>query len=162
MGATADAIGIPSSRGNGLRVETEAADEKQTEPEGDHVREDNARELLCGHAPARVEPISNGRTRQHREADVVGDGIGEERRHGDAPWRQMSPEVREGEKVVAGQDAVVDGREKNGQASARLRYSTGPPSVRAMSRRAARSAAPPVPPRTRRSRSARAARRARV
>ena len=70
----------------------------------------------AGDAPARVEAIAHRCARQHREADAVGDGVGEKRRDRDVHARQPCPaEPRggradrgKGDEVVAGEDGVVE------------------------------------------------------
>jgi hypothetical protein len=42
--------------------EAETANQEQAKPEGDDVREDDPRELLCGNPPTRVEAVANGGT----------------------------------------------------------------------------------------------------
>ncbi len=95
--------------------EADPSHQEQTEPERDDVREDDARQLLGGDAPPRVEPVAHGGAGKHREADVVRDRVGEERRHRDPERRQALSEVGEGEKVVADHHGVVDSGQQHRQ-----------------------------------------------
>ena len=88
-------------------------EQKEPEPERHRIREDDARQLLGGDAPACVEAIADRRAGQHREPDVVGDRVGEERRQDDAGARQRLADVGEGEQVVAGERDVVEDRQND-------------------------------------------------
>ncbi len=110
--------GQPQLDRQAARGKTQSAEQQKAEPEGDHVREDDPRELVRRQPPSRVEPIPHGRTGQHAEADVVRDGIGDKRCHGHATPRQAPPQIGEGQEVVAGQDGVVDGRKDRGRTEA--------------------------------------------
>ena len=64
----------------GMRVidEASAAQREQAEPISDAVHGHDPRQVGAGHAPARIEAVAHGRSRQEREADAVADRIADE------------------------------------------------------------------------------------
>ena len=99
--------------------EAQSAQPEQTQPERHRVREDDPRELLGRDAPSRVEAIPHRGAGQHREADVVGNRVRQERRQRDARARKRLADVGERQQVVAGERRVVEGRqhERRGRAA---------------------------------------------
>ena len=101
---------VASARGSGLERQAQPAERAAAEPERHRVRKDDPRQLLRRDAPARVEAIAHRGAGEHREADVVGDRVGQERGERDRAARQPLADVGEREEVVAGQDGVVERR----------------------------------------------------
>ena len=99
------------------RTEEQAprAEHDQAQPERARVEDDDARQVLPAQAPARVEAVARRRAREQREADVVRDRVADERRHRDLPLRHRPADVDERELIVAGEDGVVDDRERDGE-----------------------------------------------
>jgi len=102
--------------------EAQAAERAEAQPEGDRVREHDPRQLRGAHAPARVEAVAHGGAREHRPADAVGDGVGEDRGRGDAYSRQRVADVGEGDHVVPGERRVVERGEQERRDEPRRRH----------------------------------------
>ena len=97
--------------------EAQAAKREQPEPEGHRVPDHDLRELLSRNAPARIEAIAHGCAGQHREADAVGDRVGEKRGDRDVQAREPRPAEAarrrtsdrcQSDEVVAGENGVVE------------------------------------------------------
>ena len=86
--------------------EQEPAERHRAEAEGEGAERDEEPHLAHGEALGRVGPVADHRARQDRGPDVVGDGVGDERRQRDERPADPAAEVQERDPVVPGERRV--------------------------------------------------------